>query len=58
MSDFGVAFTLGYHSNFPMATYVLFSAISNFPANFSVAAVIAAVLIISTIPQSSCSRAS
>jgi len=33
-----------------MATYVLFSAISNFPANFSVAAVIAAVLIISTIP--------
>ncbi|HEV3186643.1 MAG TPA: iron ABC transporter permease [Acidimicrobiales bacterium] len=50
MSDFGVAFTLGYHSNFPMATYVLFNAISNFPANFSVAAVIAAVLIISTIP--------
>jgi len=50
MSDFGVAFTLGYHSHFPLATYTLFSAISNFPANFSVAAVIAAVLIISTIP--------
>src|SRR5665213_1071967 len=50
MSDFGVAFTLGYHSHFPMATYVLFNAISNFPANFSVAAVIATVLIISTIP--------
>ena len=50
MSDFGVAFTLGYHSHFPLATYMLFNAISNFPANFSVAAVIAAVLIISTIP--------
>lgn len=50
MSDFGVAFTLGYHSHFPMATYTLFNAISNFPANFSVAAVIALVLIASTIP--------
>jgi len=50
MSDFGVAFTLGYHVHFPLATYSLFSAISNFPANFSVAAVIAAVLIILTIP--------
>jgi iron(III) transport system permease protein len=50
MSDFGVAFTLGYHSHFPLATYTLFSAISNFPANLSVAAVIAAVLIVSTIP--------
>lgn len=50
MSDFGVAFTLGYHSHFPLATYTLFNAISNFPANFSVAAVIAFVLIISTIP--------
>ncbi len=50
MSDFGVAFTLGYHSHFPLATYTLFSAISNFPANFSVAAVIAFVLIISTVP--------
>lgn len=50
MSDFGVAFTLGYHSHFPLATYTLFAAISNFPANFSVAAVIAVVLILSTIP--------
>ncbi|HEY7931426.1 MAG TPA: iron ABC transporter permease [Acidimicrobiales bacterium] len=50
MSDFGVAFTLGYHSHFPLATFTLFSAISNFPANFSVAAVIAVVLILSTIP--------
>ncbi len=50
MSDFGVAFTLGYHAHFPMATYTLFAAISNFPANFSVAAVIAVILIVSTIP--------
>jgi len=50
MSDFGVAFTLGYHSHFPLATFTLFSAISNFPANFSVAAVIAVVLILSTVP--------
>src|ERR1019366_4594350 len=50
MSDFGVAFTLGYHSHFPMATYTLFNAINNYPANFSVAAVIAAVLILSTVP--------
>jgi iron(III) transport system permease protein len=50
LSDFGVAFTLGYHSHFPLATYTLFSAISNFPANFSVAAVIAGVLILMVIP--------
>ncbi len=50
MSDFGVAFTLAYHSHFPLATYTLFSAISNFPANFPVAAVIAFVLIASTVP--------
>lgn len=50
MSDFGVAFTLGYHSHFPLATYTLFNAISNYPANFSVAAVIAIVLILSTVP--------
>ena len=50
MSDFGVAFTLAYHSHFPLATYTLFSAISNFPANFPVAAVIAFILIISTVP--------
>ena len=50
MSDFGVAYTLGYHSHFPMATYALFNAIDNYPANFSVAAVIAVVLILSVIP--------
>lgn len=50
MSDFGVAYTLGYHSHFPMATYALFNAIANYPANFSVAAVIAVVLILSVVP--------
>lgn len=50
ISDFGVADTLGYHAHFPLATFTLYSAISNFPANFSVAAVIAVVLILSTVP--------
>src|SRR5487761_2282653 len=50
MSDFGVAYTLGYHSHFPMATYALFNTIDNYPANFSVAAVIAVVLILSVVP--------
>lgn len=50
MSDFGVAFTLGSSAHFPMATYTLFNSIYAFPANFPVAAVIAAVLILSTVP--------
>ena len=50
ISDFGVADTLGYHAHFPLATFILFKAIDSYPANFSVAAVIAAVLILSTIP--------
>ena len=50
ISDFGVASTLGYHSHFPLATFVLFKAINSYPANFSVAAVMALVLILSTIP--------
>lgn len=58
MSDFGVAFTLGYHAHFPLATFTLFSAIDNFPANFSVGAVIAIVLVLSAIvPISLQSRA-
>lgn len=51
ISDFGVADTLAYHAHFPLATYALFAAISNFPANFPVAAVIAAVLILATVPS-------
>ena len=50
ISDFGVAFTLGANTHFPMATFTLFNAITANPANFSVAAVIAAVLILCTVP--------
>jgi len=50
MSDFGVAFTLGSSAHFPIATYTLFNAIYAFPANFPVAAVIAGVLILCTVP--------
>ncbi len=50
ISDFGVADTLGYHAHFPLATFILFKAISSYPANFSAAAVVAAVLILSIIP--------
>ena len=50
MSDFGVAFTLGSSAHFPIATYTLFNSIYAFPANFPVAAVIAAILILSTVP--------
>ncbi len=50
MSDFGVAFTLGSAAHFPIATYTLFNSIYAFPANFPVAAVIAAVLVIATVP--------
>jgi len=50
ISDFGVAFTLGLNTHFPMATFTLFNAITENPANFSVAAVIAGVLILCTVP--------
>jgi len=50
ISDFGVAFTLGANTHFPMATFSLFNAITTNPANFSVAAVIAAILILCTVP--------
>jgi len=38
ISDFGVAATLAYNSNFPLATYQLYSAIGNFPPSFPLAA--------------------
>jgi iron(III) transport system permease protein len=38
ISDFGVAATLAYSSNFPLATYQLYSSISNFPPSFPLAA--------------------
>ncbi len=34
ISDFGVAATLAYNSNFTLATYQLYAAIGNFPPNF------------------------
>jgi iron(III) transport system permease protein len=38
ISDFGVAATLAYTSNFSLATYQLYAAIGNFPPNFPLAA--------------------
>ncbi|HEV3382340.1 MAG TPA: ABC transporter permease subunit [Trebonia sp.] len=38
ISDFGVASTLAYNSNFPLATYQLYSSIDNFPPSFPLAA--------------------
>jgi iron(III) transport system permease protein len=38
ISDFGVAATLAYTANFPLATYQLYAAIGNFPPNFPLAA--------------------
>ena len=38
ISDFGVAATLAYNSNFPLATYQLYQAIGNFPPAFPLAA--------------------
>jgi len=38
ISDFGVAATLAYNSNFSLATYQLYAAIDNFPPSFPAAA--------------------
>ena len=38
VSDFGVAATLAYSSNFPLATYQLYASINNFPPSFPLAA--------------------
>jgi iron(III) transport system permease protein len=38
ISDFGVAATLAYQSNFTLATYALYAAIGNFPPSFPLAA--------------------
>jgi iron(III) transport system permease protein len=38
ISDFGVASTLAYTSNFPLATYQLYASINNFPPSFPLAA--------------------
>ncbi len=47
MSDFGVASTLAAGAHFPVATYVLFEAIDNNPADFGLAAAIGWLLVAS-----------
>jgi iron(III) transport system permease protein len=47
MSDFGVASTLAAGAHFPVATYVLFEAIDNNPADFGLAAAIGWLLVMS-----------
>ncbi len=47
MSDFGVASTLAASAHFPVATYVLFQAIDNNPADFGLAAAIGWLLVAS-----------
>ncbi|MGH3246868.1 MAG: ABC transporter permease [Trebonia sp.] len=45
ISDFGVAATLAYNSNFTLATYALYAAIGNFPPSFPLAAATAWLLV-------------
>lgn len=47
ISDFGVAATLAYNSNFSLATYRLYSAINNFPPSFPAAAAMGWLLVAS-----------
>ncbi len=45
ISDFGVAATLAYNSNFTLATYQLYAAINNFPPSFPAASAMGALLV-------------
>jgi iron(III) transport system permease protein len=45
ISDFGVAATLAYNSNFSLATYQLYAAINNFPPSFPAASAMGAMLV-------------
>lgn len=47
VSDFGVAYTLGYQANFSLGTYQLYQAINNFPPSFPVAAAMSWLLVAS-----------
>jgi iron(III) transport system permease protein len=47
IGDFGVAATIAASAHFPIATYFLYQAISTFPANFGVAAVVGWGLVLS-----------
>ncbi len=46
ISDFGVAATLAYNSNFSLATYQLYAAIGNFPPSFPLAAAMSWLLVL------------
>lgn len=45
ISDYGVAATLAYSSNFPLATYQLYNAIGNFPPSFPAASAMGLLLV-------------
>jgi ABC-type spermidine/putrescine transport system permease subunit II len=45
ISDYGVAATLAYNSNFSLATYQLFAAIGNFPPSFPLASAMGTLLV-------------
>jgi iron(III) transport system permease protein len=45
ISDFGVAATLAYNSNFSLATYQLYAAINNFPPSFPAASAMGVLLV-------------
>jgi iron(III) transport system permease protein len=45
ISDFGVAATLAYNSNFSLATYQLYQAIDNFPPSFPAASAMGCLLV-------------
>ncbi len=45
ISDFGIAATLAYNSNFTLATYQLYAAIGNFPPNFPLASAMGTLLV-------------
>jgi iron(III) transport system permease protein len=47
MSDFGVSSTLAFQSHFQMATYGIYEAIDNLPAQFNVAGVLSVLLLAS-----------
>lgn len=46
ISDFGVAATLANDSHFPVATFVLYNAVDNFPVQFPVAAAVGWMLLV------------
>ena len=58
ISDFGVAATLAYNSNFSLATYQLYAAIDNFPPSFPAASAMGVLLVAAVaIPLSLQARA-